>query len=323
MILFIKEAIRISAAFLFGTTGEIITEKSGHLNLGVPGVMCICASVGVYSEYKYMSSLKNINNAVPFLAITIPILCCLIAGVLIGLLYSFLTVTLRCNQNVTGLTITTFGAGFAGFMVKKINGNLGLQIVAKGADFFRKPLVPNCTGFMQIFLSHGFLVYIAIIVAVAVSLILNKTRVGLNLRAVGESPATADAAGINVTAYKYVATCIGCAIAGFGGFFYTMDCARGSFSTTSVVEMVGWLSVALVIFSLWRPTLAILGSIIFGSLYILPNYLPFALPKGVDKLIGILPYAVTVIVLIVTSIFDSKNAQPPASLGLNYFREDR
>lgn len=323
MISFLREAIRISAAFLFGTTGEIITEKSGHLNLGVPGVMCICASVGVYSEYKYMSSLKNINDAVPFLAITIPLLCCIIAGILIGLLYSFLTVTLRCNQNVTGLTITTFGTGFAGYLVKKVGGNRGSQIVARGADFFRKSIIPNTTGIWQLFFSYGFLVYVAIIIAVVTSLILNRTRVGLNLRAVGESPATADAVGINVTLYKYVATCIGCAVAGLGGFFYTMDCARGSFSTTSVVEMVGWLSVALVIFSLWRPNLAIIGSIVFGALYILPNSLTLKLDPGIDKIIGILPYAVTVIVLIITSIKDSKNAQPPASLGINYFREDR
>ena len=323
MILLIKEAIRISAAFLFGTTGEIITEKSGHLNLGVPGVMCVCASVGVYTEYKYMSSLKNINDAVPLLAIGIPLICCIFAGVLVGLLYSFLTVSLRCNQNVTGLTITTFGTGFAGFLVKKIDGLRGSQIVMRGADFFRKSLIPNCSGVWQIFFSHGFLVYVAIIVAVVATLFLNKTKVGLNLRAVGENPATADAVGIKVTAYKYVATCIGCAIAGMGGFFYTMDCARGSFSTTSVVEMVGWLSVALVIFSLWRPNLAIIGSIVFGALYILPNSLSLKMAKGVDKIIGILPYAVTVLVLIITSIFDSKNAQPPASLGLNYFREER
>ena len=164
------------------------------------------------------------------------------------------------------------------------------------------------------------MVYLAIIIAIVAQVILNKTRVGLNLKAVGENPATADAAGVNVTMYKYVATMIGCAISAIGGLFTIMDYMGGNWEY--IIEGLGWLSIALVIFTLWRPVLSILGSIVFGGLYIVVNYV-----KGITfaqiELVKMIPYLVTVLVLIVTSIFDSKNAQPPASLGLNYFREDR
>ena len=150
---------------------------------------------------------------------------------------------------------------------------------------------------------------------------LNKTRVGLHLRAVGESPETADAAGINVTKYKYVFTCIGSAIAGLGGLYYVMDYANGVWSNNGFGDR-GWLSIALVIFSVWRPSITILGSILFGFLYVIPTYIP-GISVSAKKLFEMLPYVVTIIVLIITSMRDKKENQPPAALGLPYFREER
>ena len=161
--------------------------------------------------------------------------------------------------------------------------------------------------------------YVAIIIAVLASLFLSKSKTGLHLRAVGESPATADAAGINVTAYRYLTTVVGSGIAGLGGLFYIMDYLGGSWEYT--IDAMGWLSIALVIFTVWRPSFGILGSILFGALYILAYYIPVS--TTYINLLKMIPYLVTIIVLIFTSIFGSKNVQPPAALGLNYFREDR
>ena len=159
------------------------------------------------------------------------------------------------------------------------------------------------------FLSYGFLAYVSIIIAVIAAYVIKKTRVGLNLRAVGESPATADAAGINVNRYKYIATCIGSMIAGLGGLYYVMDYACGVWSNDAFGDR-GWLAIALVIFSIWRPNLAIIASILFGGLYIVYLY-------------KMLPYLVTIIVLVAVSMRKKRENEPPAALGLAYFREER
>lgn len=149
---------------------------------------------------------------------------------------------------------------------------------------------------------------------------LNRTRGGLHLRAVGENPATADAAGINVNRSKYIATCLGSVIAGFGGLYYVMDYANGVWSNDGFGDR-GWLAIALVIFAIWRPNLSILGSIAFGGLYIVYLYVPGALRT--QELYKMIPYVVTIIVLVLASVKKKKENLGPASLGLSYFREDR
>ena len=170
-------------------------------------------------------------------------------------------------------------------------------------------------------LFYGFLTYLSVIVAVAMTYFLKKTRKGLNLRAVGESPATADAAGINVSKYKYAATVTGAAIAGLGGLYFVMEYLRGTWSNNGFGDR-GWLAIALVILALWNPDHAIWGSFVFGGLYILYIYLP-GLNRATQELVKMLPYVVTIIVLIITSKRNKQENQPPASLGEAYFREDR
>ena len=164
------------------------------------------------------------------------------------------------------------------------------------------------------------MVYLAVIIAIVLSVILKRTRIGLHLRAVGENPATADAAGINVTAYKYSATCIGGVIAGLGGLYYIMDYSNGIWSNNGFGDR-GWLAIAIVIFATWKPLMAILGSYLFGALYILFNYIN--VPMQMLPLIQMLPYLATIVVLLVVSMRKKKENQPPAHLGLPYFREDR
>jgi simple sugar transport system permease protein len=234
-----------------------------------------------------------------------------------GAIFCFLTVTLRVNQNVTGLALTTFGVGVSDFLIANTT-----PIFSKGSKYFTAHLsfADDLGWFGQIFLSHGILIYLAIAIALLSSFVLNKTKVGLHLRAVGENPATADAAGISVSKYRYAATCIGCGISGLGGLSFIMDYLNGNWEYC--IDAIGWLAIALVIFTVWKPNLAIIGSIIFGALYIVSTYIQgFAIET--KEIFKMLPYIVTVIVLLFTSIRDSKNSQPPQSLGLNYFREER
>lgn len=320
----IQRAVMQGTPLLFGSTGEILTEKSGHLNLGIPGIMYVGAISGVAGAFIYEHNVAQMN---PALALLIPLVCSLLGSVLMGLIYCFLTVTLRANQNVTGLALTTFGIGvgnfFGGSLIKLVNLDVpSISLSATSAIFKTQlPIAEKLGWFGTIFLSHGFLVYVAIIIALISSYVLKKTRIGLHLRAVGESPETADAVGINVTKYKYLSTCIGSAIAGLGGLYYVMDYANGVWSNNGFGDR-GWLSIALVIFSVWRPSISILGSILFGFLYVIPTYIP-GITVSTKKLFEMLPYIVTILVLIITSIRDKKENQPPAALGLHYFREER
>lgn len=314
MLVFLVSAIRLGVTFLFGSTGETITEKSGHLNLGIPGVMCVGASCGCYAEYLYYHAVDGKLNGV--LAVLIPILATLIGGAIMGFIFSVLTVTFRANQNVTGLALTTFGIGVSDFMIAQLD-----LTYSKGSQYFTKslPFAEDLGWFGELFLSHGIMFYLSIIIALASSFVLSRTRVGLHLRAVGENPATADAAGINVSGYRYGATCIGCAIAGLGGLSFIMDYLHGNWEY--IIDSMGWLAIALVIFTVWKPALGIIGSVVFGGLYIASSYVHVSFAG--KEIFKMLPYIVTIIVLIFTSIRNKKENQPPQSLGLPYFREER
>ena len=320
----INVTLGYSSTLLLGSTGEIITEKSGNLNLGTPGIMCIGGVSGVVGAYFYTGASQTIN---PILAVIITFLAAIVGSLLTTLIYSFLTITLKANQNVTGLALTTFGIGLSNFIGGIINskaeGNSGVSAFPEISTIYQTKLpFADKLGFIgDSFLSSGFMTYLAIVIAFIVAYIINSTRVGLNLRAVGENPATADAAGINVDRYKYFATCIGGIISGLGGLHFVMQYASGGWNKDSIGQL-GWLSVALVIFAVWRPRLGIVGSIIFGALYALSICLPEIAPRT-QQILSALPYVVTIVVLAFSSMRNKKENQPPASLGLPYFREDR
>ncbi len=321
---FFKQAVIQGIPLLFGSTGEIITEKSGNLNLGIPGIMYMGGISGIIGAFFY-EMYGNTENA--FLCVLIPLVCSCIGSVIMGLIYSFLTITLRANQNVTGLAITTFGVGVGNFFGGSLPSLFGqpsgtISLITTG-NYFKTtlPFASKLGAFGEAFLSYGFLAYLAVVIAVICSFVLTKTRVGLNLRAVGESPATADAAGISVIKYKYIATCIGSAIAGLGGLYFVMDYTGGAWTNGGFGDR-GWLAIALVIFAVWKPKFGILGSVLFGGLYILPMQFN-GLSSAATELIKMLPYVVTILVLIVISIRKKRENQPPASLGISYFREER
>ena len=319
-----NNAIVFGTVILFGALGEIITQKSGNLNLGVPGIMFLGGIAGLATAFFYE---MHAAEPIGVVSLLLSFIAAFIAAGLGGLIYSFLTITLRANQNVTGLTLTIFGSGLANLFGGSLNslaGGVGQISVSLTSKAYRAyfPALANLGAVGKAFFSYGFMAYLAIVLALLTAWFLNRSRVGLNLRAVGESPATADAAGINVTKYKYLATCIGAGISGFGGLYYAMDYIKGTWSTDGTIEALGWLAVALVIFATWKPARAIWSAYLFGILYWAYNYIS-GLSRASVELFKMLPYVVTIVVLMVVSLRHSKDSQPPASLGLSYFREER
>ena len=310
----LHSAIVFGTVIMFGALGEIITEKSGNLNLGVPGIMYFGGIAGLTSTFMY-ENVYCVNAGIEPNAALCVIMCLVasfLASALGGLIYSFLTISLRTNQNVTGLTLTILGSGvgnFFGGSLNKLAGGVGQVSVAVTSQAFRNysfSLVNFFDGFTGSFrlgtllFSYGFLTYVAIILAVAIWFFLTKTRTGLSLRAI----------------------CIGAGISGLGGTYYVMNYIKGTWENQGTIEALGWLAVALVIFATWKSLRAIWGSYLFGVLYWAYNYIP-GLSRSTLELFKMLPYVVTILVLLMVSMRKKKEDQPPQSLGIPYFREER
>ena len=312
---FLIDSLAFGATFMYGSTGEIITEKAGHLNLGIPGIMCMGGAGGCL-----ILNLIGKSSLPGFLIVILGILGSIALAMLMGLIYSFLTVTLRANQNVTGLALTTFGVGLMKVIMSKVDAAVYLVGPKK---LYRFPFAGRTDSLQCL----GVMFFLAVVVAILASYVLYRTKIGLHLRAVGENPATADAAGINVIKYKYLATTIGAGISGIGGLYYVLDYNNGIWATTDQIEALGWLAVALVIFTTWKPLNVIWGAYLFGLLYWFYNFMPTLLgitnADRTTSLYQMLPYLVTIAVLIAVSIRKKRESQPPAALGLAYFREER
>lgn len=321
---FLFAAVISGTPLLFGTAGEILTEKSGNLNLGVEGLMYMGGAFGLAGAFTYEQAAGD--GASGIAAVLIAMLCAFAAGAFGSLIYSFITITLKANQNVTGLALTIFGTGVGQFVGEnmriKVGGYVALSNSIKG--FFANSPFPqslqNIPVAGKLLFGYNFFVYFGILLAVGMGLFLRKTRTGLYLIAVGESPSTADSAGIAVERYKYLATMIGGGISALGGMVYIMTTAACVWNNSGL-DGIGWLSVALVIFCLWKPFNTLWGAVLFGALSILYLYLHVSfIPTAIYK---IFPYIVTVIVLILVSSRQRREDQPPAALGLAYFREER
>jgi len=341
----ISSAVIFGTVIMFGALGEILTEKSGHLNLGIPGIVYLGGFGGwlggfIFEKYVFQIEVAtNVNPVISILLILITILFATVFALIGGLIYAFFTVTLRSNQNVTGLSLTYLSVGICSFGGQFALKSLGYSGYARATATtnafswcfntqFKMGALDGAGAFFgKVFLSYGILIYAAIAIAIAMHLILKKTNVGLSLRSIGESPSSADAQGINVLKYKYFAICIGAAIAGLGGVTYVMNFSNGIWATANSIESLGWLAVALVIFTTWKPLNAIWGSYLFAALYWVYQY-----TKGLFNLqlnqvgqyaLQMLPYLISIIVLIIVSLRKKKELQPPEALGLPYFREDR
>lgn len=322
---FLFAAVLAACPLLLGTLGEILTEKSGNLNLGVEGMMFMGGIAGLAGSYYYE---KSTAEPVALVSVAIALVCAFLCASLGALIYSVLTITLRANQNVTGLALTIFGTGFGNFFGEFIGNAAGGYVSVSQATkaAFNNSLFPFLTGIPvagKLLFSYNFMVYLSLAAAAFIGYFLAHTRTGLNLRAVGERHASADAAGINVTLYKYLATCIGGGITGLGGLYIVMNSSNGvgGVWVHNCIGGYGWLSVALVIFATWHPARAIMCALAFGALSVMRFYFPSSVIP--ISLYEIIPYIATVIVLITASLRKRRENQPPASLGLPYFREER
>jgi len=318
-------AVLAGTPLLIGTLGDTLTAKSGSLNLGVEGMMFMGAASGLAGAYYFEKlSLALFGVSSGPLAALAALLASFAIGAFGASIYAFLTITLRANQNVTGLALAIFGAGFGNFFGEYMGLSAG-GYVAVGApvkDAFAGlyiPLLSDIPVLGRLLFSYNWVVYFAITLALLLHWFLSRTRIGLNLRAVGENPATADAAGIPVMRYKYAATIIGGGICGVGGMYMVMVTCSGVW-VHGCVSGYGWLAVALTIFAAWKPLQALWAALLFGGLSVMRMYLPFGIPM---QLYDMLPYLATVLVLIVTSIRGSQERAQPAACGVNYFREDR
>lgn len=312
---FLVAAVGAGTPLLFGTVGEILTEKTGHLNLGVEGMMSIGACVGFMAGY-YSDNFM------------IAILASAAAGALSALIYAVLTVTFMANQNVTGLTLTIFGIGFANFigifvLSKSPDGTLKLpEKITAAMRGINIPGLSKIPVVGELLFSYSPFVYLGIAIAIICAWYLNHTKAGLNLKAVGENPGAADAAGIKVTAVKYINIMAGGAICGIGGVYCAMIINGGVWISDNVGGL-GWIAVALVIFANWQPAYAIWGSFIFGALRVLKYYIPQSVLPFPVAFYDMLPFLITALVLVISSMRKSGRINLPAALGLNYFREER
>ncbi|MEG2395985.1 MAG: ABC transporter permease [Oscillospiraceae bacterium] len=312
---FLYASIVAATPLLFGTVGEIVTQKSGSLNLGVEGMMWMGAFAGFYVALQT-------NNAV------LAVISAFFISLICALIYAFLTVTLKANQNVTGLTLTTFGIGLARVLGEAMTNSVGSAPVLSDAlknsiKAIHIPFLSDIPYIGKLIFGHNPFVYFAIAISLIIWFYHTKTKVGLNVRAIGENPAAADAAGINVTVLKYINIMVGGGICGIGGAYMALVTANGSWQPNGIVNGAGWIAVALVIFSSWSASKAIIGAFVFGAFSSLRYYVPADIITIPTAVYSMLPFLLTAIILVVTSIRKNKAAASPASCGVNYFREER
>lgn len=315
LVSFIFAVIVAGTPLLFATLGEIITEKVGNMNLGVEGMMYIGAAASFAAAY-------YTDSAILFLVAAV------VAGILASLIYALLTVTLKANQSVTGLALTIFGTGLANFVGETITTRSPTHTAMLNAavvDRFNPIHIPGLSDIPiigKLFFSYNPFVYFVVFCAILAGFFLYRSIRGLNLRAVGENTAAADASGINVTLYKYLGISVGGALSGMGGAYIIMITCGGTW-TANCVSGLGWIAVALVIFAGWNPYKAIFGSAIFGALRVLRFYVPKSVINIPNSFYAMLPFVVTALVIIFTSIRNSREIQQPAGCGVNYYREER
>ena len=308
MEVFLAAAIVAGTPLLFATVGELITEKSGSINLGVEGMMLMGACIG------FVVGLATGN---PVLALGGAAL----AGGGGALIFAILTVTLRANQVVTGLTLTIFGTGFTRFVGQDM---VGAVIPGELRASFAKVELPGLSEipfFGPVFFRQDVFVYLGYIVVILVAIYMFRTRIGLNMRAVGENSGAADASGINVALYKYAHIVLGGALCGLGGAYLSL--VTGPIWQVDVVGGRGWIAVALVIFASWNPIKALFAAFLFGGLGILGLRLQSMGVHVSQYLVDMIPYMATILIVIISTMRNRKEGMPPSDLSNPYFREER
>ena len=316
LVVLIASGVAYGTPLLFAALGELLAERSGVLNLGVEGMMLIGAVMGFWTVQRlHLGAGVSLAAAVVVGAL---------AGALMAAIHAFLVITLRASQIVSGLALTIF-AGAAG--LSSYLGN-DLNLADNPARHYFHAIFP--ASFQRwpvigpIVFGQNVLVYFSWLCVIGVSLYLTRTRPGLNVRAVGESPAAADAMGINVVKYRYAHTIVGGAFAGVAGATFTLAITPQWVS--GITGGAGWIAIALVIFAFWRPELCLVGAYLFGALQALaPELQARQIHLGPTELwANSLPYVMTIVVLVLASAGGARRRLgAPASLGTPYVREER
>jgi ABC-type uncharacterized transport system permease subunit len=316
LVVILASAVLYGTPILYAALGELLAERSGVLNLGVEGMMLVGALMGFWTVQRVeVSSAGSLALAIGVAAL---------AGAVLALVYAFLVITLRASQIVSGLAITIFAgaAGLSAYLGNDLDlANSPARHHFTEIDVFGLADLP-VVG--PILFGQSVLVYASWACVVLVAIYLARTRPGLNVRAVGESPASADAMGVDVTAYRYAHTLVGGALAGVAGACYSLQITPQW--VTGITGGAGWIAIALVIFSFWRPDLCLVGAYLFGAF----SALPFTLQargylSGVpSEVFQALPYVMTIVVLVIVSTgFAKRRLGAPAALGVPYVREER
>jgi simple sugar transport system permease protein len=305
--------IRAGTSLTIATIGEILTERSGILNLGVEGIMLM----GAISAFTAVFYSHNI---------AIGLLTAVGVGGLLSLLHAFLTTTMRANQVVSGLSITLFGTGFSSFLGQRLGpASNNFRLVGLRAERI-VPLAPEWVKQIPIisaFFNQDIITYLVYILLPLAWFFLYKTRPGLWLRSVGEDPQTADAMGIDVTKTRYLYTILGGIMIALGGAHLSLSYTPGW--SENITGGRGWIVIALVIFSMWNPARAVWGALLFGGI----NAVQFRLQASGTSIpanfLNMMPYIGTIIVLVVMTWWEalSKKVGAPAALGTSYMREDK
>ncbi|HEX9989752.1 MAG TPA: ABC transporter permease [Chloroflexia bacterium] len=298
-------AIASGTAILYACLGEILAERAGVLNLGVEGMMLIGALSGFAVTFW---------TASPWLGA----LAAIAAGGLLSLIHALLTVTLRANQVVSGLALTLFGTGLTSFLGQPLVGQPAPASFTKVAI----PVLADVPILGPVFFRQDMLTYLSFVLVPILWVWIYRTRPGLYLRAVGESPATTDAMGLSVVGLRYIYVVLGGMLAGLGGAVISLATNPGW--TENMTAGRGWIAIALVIFATWNPARATVGAYLFGGVEALQFRLQGAGTQVSPFFLNMLPYLFTILVLVLaTQETMRRRVGAPAALGLPYYREDR
>ncbi len=305
-------AIAAGTSLVYATIGEIITERSGILNLGVEGMMIMGAMTGFAAAFHSGNAWTGVLTA-------------MLVGGALSVIHAFLTVTLRADQVVSGLALTLFGSGLASFLGQRL-GPGGAPLVGQVGPRFRDTPLPFLSDIPAIgptLFDQDLLVYLMYLFVPISWYFLYKTRPGLHLRAVGESPQTADAMGINPIRLRYLYTMVGGMLVGLGGAHLSLAYTPGW--TENLTGGRGWIVIALVIFATWDPARAVVGALLFGGVNAIQFRLQAAGTTIPAAFLNMLPYAFTILVLVLITWWEAfrKRVGAPAALGLPYMREER
>jgi general nucleoside transport system permease protein len=316
LVIVLAQAVLYGTPLLYASLGELLAERSGVLNLGVEGMMLFGAAIGFWVTQRVDGGDASV--------LMLAVLAAALSGAAMAAIHAFLTITMRASQIVSGLALTIFAGGLG--LSAYVGNEAHLAELPATHQFSSLDVLGlrDLWVFGPILFDQSALVYASWVLTLLVALYLGRTRFGLNVRAVGEAPASADAMGINVTLYRYVHVLVGGAFAGVGGACYSLSITAGWTSGDSLVSGAGWIAIALVIFAFWRAELCLVGAYLFGGL----SALPFALQAHdvtvTPELLQSLPYVMTIVVLVlVSTAFARRRLGAPAALGRPYVREER